>query len=83
MLGAVLIFVISIVSGNLPLLTAMIPVVGGALGGGISGAMSILALIAMKGQSSKVKKLIAWVIALVANLVLLTAAGALILLLFA
>ena len=67
---ASLVFMIVAVWGNSVALCSILPVVGGALGGGISGAMAVLALGAIKNTSNVFKKLVVWFAMLVCTLLL-------------
>lgn len=54
------IFVLILIWGNSSKLCSIIPVVGGAIGGGISGAMAIVTLASMKSAKSVKAKLVVW-----------------------
>lgn len=55
---AILIFVVVLIWGNSPALCSIIPIVGGAIGGGISGAMGCGALILMKSTNNILYKIL-------------------------
>lgn len=55
---AILPFVINIVWGNNVVLFSIIPIVGGAIGGGICGAMSLMSMLLMKKANEIWKKLL-------------------------
>lgn len=57
---AALIFFVVAVWGNSVKLCSIFPIAGGAIGGAISGCMSLLALGAMKSTSNVLKKVIIW-----------------------
>ena len=66
---SVSIFALIMVWGNVEALFTILPVVGGAIGGGISGAAAIGCLIGMKSTKSLVLKLLIWLGCMVATLV--------------
>lgn len=55
---AILIFVVVLIWGNSPALCSIIPIVGGAIGGGISGVMGFGSLILMKSTSNVLYKIL-------------------------
>jgi hypothetical protein len=63
------IFALIMVWGNVKALSAILPVVGGAIGGGISGAAIVICMLAMKSTKNLALKLLIWLGCLVATLV--------------
>ena len=63
------IFVLILVWGNSEYLCSIVPIVGGAIGGAISGFMGFMDLLAMKACNSLPVKLIVWLAMLFATLV--------------
>ena len=57
---AILMFVFFMVWGSVPALCEIVPMVGGAIGGGISGLMAISSLIVMKLIKPVWAKILAW-----------------------
>ena len=57
---SVLIFVLILIWGNAPALCEIVPIVGGAIGGGVSGLLACLNLLLMKNTKSVGKKLAIW-----------------------
>ena len=70
--------VLIIIWGNSPKLCSIIPVVGGMLGGAISGGCGACALIFMKLQKKTISKIIVALIALVVSFVLCFIVGSII-----
>ncbi len=64
---SVFIFVLILIWGNSVALCSILPVVGGAIGGGISGMMAILNLFAMKSTQKLWLKLVIWLVILLAT----------------
>ena len=60
MFGAISIFMLILVWGNVPALCEIIPVVGGAIGGGISGLMACITLFLMRNTKKVSHKLLIW-----------------------
>ena len=60
------IFVIILIWGNLPVLYSIVPVVGGAVGGALSGFAAFLCLIWMRKIKNVMLKLLAWLLVLIA-----------------
>lgn len=58
--ASVLILVVNLIWGNSVTLCSIIPIVGGAIGGGISGVMGMLNLVAMRASKSPWVKLAIW-----------------------
>ena len=67
---SVMIFAFIMVWGNSIALCKIVPIVGGAIGGGISGAMAFLNLTLMKSQKNIWMKLIIWLAMLAATVAL-------------
>ena len=67
------IFLIATIWGNNPVLCSIIPIVGGGIGGGISGLMAALNLHAMKSQKNIAVKLGVWLAMLIATFAILFA----------
>ena len=65
---SVFIFVLNMIWGNSVALCAIFPVVGGAIGGGISGIIAMGNLLAMKSVKSVAVKLAIWIAMLAAML---------------
>lgn len=65
-----LIFVFVMVWGNVPALCAIFPIVGGAIGGGISGGGFAISLVLMRRADSLPKKLLYWLIVFVATVLI-------------
>ncbi len=62
-------FAIIVAWGNSVALCSIVPVIGGAFGGGITGAMAFLCLILMKNQNKLWAKLLVWLGMLAATFV--------------
>ena len=67
---SVSIFVLVLIWGNNPYLCSIVPIIGGAIGGGISGAMGILNLRAMKSIKNVAVKLAIWLAMLISTLLI-------------
>ena len=55
------IFVLILIWGNNPALCSILPIVGGAIGGAISGLAACVNLLAMRSAKSAVTKLFVWI----------------------
>ncbi len=77
------IFVIVTVWGNNPILCSIFPIVGGGIGGGISGLMAVLNLHAMKSEKRIAVKLGIWLAMLIATFAILFALAIVFLILWA
>ena len=77
------IFVIVTAWGNNPILCSIFPIVGGGIGGGISGLMAALNLHAMKSQKNIAVKLGIWLAMLIATFAILFALAIVFLILWA
>ena len=67
---SVFIFVLNMIWGNSVALCSIIPIVGGAIGGGISGALALLNVVAMKSVKNVALKLAIWLVMTLAMLVI-------------
>ena len=65
---SIAIFVLVLVWGNNAYLCSIVPIIGGAIGGAISGGMAILNLRAMKSVKNVALKLTIWLAMLIATL---------------
>lgn len=77
------IFVIVTAWGNNPILCSIFPIVGGGIGGGISGLMAVLNLHAMKSEKRIAVKLGIWLAMLIATFAILFALAIVFLILWA
>ncbi|MBE6666573.1 MAG: hypothetical protein E7603_10265 [Ruminococcaceae bacterium] len=77
------IFVIVTAWGNNPILCSIFPIVGGGIGGGISGLMAVLNLHAMKSKKRIAVKLGIWLAMLIATFAILFALAIVFLILWA
>lgn len=64
---SVLLFVAIAVWGNNVYLCSIVPIVGGAIGGGVAGLMAALNLFAMRASKNFVGKLLVWIGMLIAT----------------
>lgn len=60
-LCSIVIVMLILVWGNSVVLCSILPIVGGALGGAVSGAMAVLNLVAMRSMKEWWQKLLLWV----------------------
>ena len=67
---SIAIFFVILVWGNSVYLCSIFPVIGGAIGGAVSGLMAILNLQAMKSAKSIVAKLCIWIGMMIATIVI-------------
>ena len=65
---SIAIFVLVLIWGNNTYLCSIVPIIGGAIGGAISGGMAILNLRAMKSVKNVAVKLAVWLAMLIATL---------------
>ena len=65
---SIAIFVLVLIWGNNTYLCSIVPIIGGAIGGAISGGMGILNLRAMKSVKNVALKLTIWLAMLIATL---------------
>ena len=65
---SIAIFVLVLIWGNNAYLCSIVPIIGGAVGGAISGGMAILNLRAMKSVKNVTVKLAVWLAMLIATL---------------
>ena len=65
---SIAIFVLVLIWGNNTYLCSIVPIIGGAIGGAISGGMGILNLRAMKSVKNVAVKLAVWLAMLIATL---------------
>ena len=79
LLCSISIFVLILIWGNSKTLCSIFPVVGGAIGGAISGLMAMTCLVTMKLFSKPLQKLLVWLLALAATVLLCFGIAALIL----
>jgi hypothetical protein len=68
-------FIFILVWGNVPALCAILPVIGGAIGGGISGALSFVSLTVMKSYDKPLLKLVTGIGFLVATITICAVLG--------
>ena len=78
LLLSVMIFALVLVWGNSVTLCSIIPIVGGAIGGGISGMMTVLNLLVMKSTKNIWLKLAVWLAFIVLTFFICFAVGAII-----
>ena len=65
---SIAIFVLVLIWGNNTYLCSIVPIIGGAIGGAISGGMAILNLRAMKSVKNVAVKFVIWLAMLIATL---------------
>ncbi|MBR2022985.1 MAG: hypothetical protein IJ996_00520 [Clostridia bacterium] len=72
---SVLIFMFTVIWGNSVYLCSILPIVGGAIGGGISGGATVVSIFLMKKSKTIGKKLLMWLITFVVSVMLCALIG--------